>query len=83
MTKKPRKEPTNESAGNAGVAIQTENEQQTWRTCTICLEDTFDEDMRSHLTCGGMICDKCVGVTAGYHDNNSFPCPVSVKRIRC
>lgn len=79
MTKRPRKDSIDSSADK--VPIETDSSQQTWRTCTICLEDTFDEEMRSHLPCGGMICAKCVQITAGFHENSSFPCPTCGESI--
>ena len=58
------------------MEIDDSSTQQTWRTCSICLTETFDDEMRIHNPCGGLICDGCVSITAGYHDNGEFPCPV-------
>lgn len=48
-----------------------------WRSCSICLEETFDEDIRIHTICGGSLCVSCLGKTAEYHYFEKFPCPVS------
>ena len=77
MTKKPRhKEPTESS--EASSMTTSDALQQTWRTCVICLSEKFDDEMRTHQSCGGLICRDCVVVTANHHDNRNFPCPVRV-----
>jgi len=78
MINKPRnKEPVESSEGSGMTTSDTT--QQTWRKCSICLSETFDEDMRTHLSCGGLICRECVGITASHHENRNFPCPVRIQ----
>ena len=74
MLKKPTTEPVEKPS--VPMEIDDSSAQQTWRTCSICLTETFDDEMRIHNPCGGLICHTCVGVMAGYHDNGEFPCPV-------
>lgn len=52
-----------------------------WRSCSICLEETFDEDIRIHTICGGSLCVSCLGKTAEYHYFEKFPCPICSKYI--
>ena len=48
-----------------------------WHSCSICLEDTFDDDLLVHSICGGMMCKGCLKATSDFHGNLSFPCPVT------
>ena len=32
----------------------------TWHSCGICLEEIFDEELKVHLVCGGLLCDPCL-----------------------
>ena len=81
MLKKPQTEvKAEEKATQPSVSMETDEssaQQTTWRKCSICLNETFDDEMRIHNSCGGLICHSCVNTTATYHDNGEFPCPVS------
>ena len=58
------------------------NERQevalSWHTCSICLEEVFDEDLHIHPICGGMMCVDCLEATVQFHHQENFACPVFI-----
>ena len=63
---------------DSSVKEAAENIASTWHSCSICLEEKFDEELRVHPICGGLLCKECLGRTVEYSEGKSFPCPVSV-----
>lgn len=65
---------------NNGVSAPAEMEQgaAAWHSCGICLEEIFDEELKVHLVCGGMLCDTCLMNLADMNKQQlKFHCPVS------
>ena len=63
---------------DSGVKEAKENTASTWHSCSICLEEKFDEELKVHRICGGLLCKECLGKTIEISEGKSFPCPVSI-----
>ena len=48
-----------------------------WHSCGICLEEIFDEELKVHLVCGGLLCETCLTNLVEMHKQPRLPCPVS------
>ncbi|XP_064456401.1 ubiquitin carboxyl-terminal hydrolase 4-like [Ornithodoros turicata] len=49
---------------------------RSWQTCAICLEEKADNELRTHLPCGGLLCYACVQVACEHYGNSALVCPV-------
>ena len=63
---------------DSGVQAATENVGSTWHSCSICLEEKFDEELKVHPICGGLLCKECLGRTVEFSEGKNFACPVSI-----
>lgn len=52
-----------------------------WHSCGICLEEIFDEELKVHIVCGGMLCDSCLTNLVEVNNTIRFPCPICNRYI--
>lgn len=71
--KAPTSEPSEQSEGDGRAVLGAASK---WYTCSICLEETFDDDVRSHLQCGGIICTGCLTTMLEFYGRDNLTCPV-------
>lgn len=52
-----------------------------WHSCGICLEEIFDEELKTHLICGGLLCDTCLTNLVEVNKTHKFHCPICNRYI--
>jgi len=66
---------------NNGLPPEAEQGAAAWHSCGICLEEIFDEELKVHLICGGMLCDTCLANMVDINKQQKFHCPICNRYI--
>jgi len=70
-------QPTLDSAPSEPTIPEPPNTNlSAWHSCSICLEETFDEELNVHEICGGLLCKECLKNTIEYNKQSKFNCPI-------